>query len=135
MGVGRNVFAARARLEMQGTSMAARVVHGMYAEARHMAGSVARLVFFLCYHTATEERREARNFEASTALLSEVAYMDWRDVLAFQEVLLVCNVLQVLVDARAVEVVLSGWRASDRRVSENGSPPVVVQPRVEFLTA
>lgn len=135
MGAGHNVFAVRARLEMQGTNIAARVVHGVDAEVHHMTGSVARSIFFLCYHTASVERLAAHNFEASTALLSEVVCRDWGDELASQEVLPVCNVPQVLADARAVEAALSGWMVSDRRASENGSPSVVVQRRVEFLAA
>lgn len=94
MGAGRNVFAARARLEMQGTGMAARVVRGVYAEARHMTtGSVAQSIFVLCCHIASEEKLVVHNSEASTALLSEVVCRDWCDVLASQEVLPVCNVL------------------------------------------
>jgi hypothetical protein len=93
MGVGRNVFAARARLEMQGTNMAARVVHGVYAEAPHMTGSVARSIVVLCCHTASGERLAVHNFEASTALLYEGVCMDCCNVLAFQEGLPVCNVL------------------------------------------
>lgn len=53
--------------------------------------------------------------------------------LAFLKVLLVCSVLWVYVDARAVDVALRGWRANDQRASENGSPSAVVQRRVEFL--
>lgn len=93
MGVGRNVFAARARLEMQGTSMAARVLHGVYAEARHRTDSVARSIFFLCCHTASGERLAVHNFEANTTPLFVVVCRDWCDVLASQEVLPVCNVL------------------------------------------
>jgi hypothetical protein len=93
MGAGHNVFAARARLEMQGTNMAARVVHGVYAEVRHMTDNVDRSISFLCCHTASEERLVAHNFEASTALLFEVVCRDWCDVLASQEVQPVCNVL------------------------------------------
>lgn len=115
MGAGRSVVvAARAQLEMQGTSTAARVVHDVYAEARHMTSSVAQLSFVAhdC-HIANEEILVAHNSEASTALLILAVCMGWCDVLASQEVPLVCNVLWVLADARAVEVALSGWKVSD----------------------
>jgi hypothetical protein len=73
--------------------MAARVVHGVYAEARHRIDSVARSIFCLCCHTASGERLADHNSEASTALLSAVVCRDWCDVLASQEVLPVDNVL------------------------------------------
>lgn len=93
MGAGHNVFAARARLEMQGTSMAAYVAHDVYAEARHRTDSDARSTFCLCYHTASEERLAVHNFEANTARLPEVMCRCWCDVLASPEVLPVYNVL------------------------------------------
>lgn len=93
-GAGHNISAARAPLEMQGTSMAARVAHGVYAEVHHMTDSVAQLTFVLpCCHIANEEKLAVRNFEASRALLFLAVCMDWCDVLISQEALLVCNVL------------------------------------------
>lgn len=113
MGAGRNVFAVRARLEMQGTSMAARVMHGVYAEVRHMTNSIAQLSFVAhgC-HIANEETLVVHNSEASMALLFLAACMGWCNVLASQEVLLVCSVLKVPADARAMEA-LSGWKVGD----------------------
>jgi hypothetical protein len=74
--------------------MAARAVHGVYAEVHHMTSSVAQLSFVAHdYHIATEETLVVHNSEASTALLFLAAYMGWCDVLASQEVLLVCSVL------------------------------------------
>lgn len=140
MGAERSVSAARARPEMQGTSMAARVVRGVYVELRHMKSSVARSLFVaLCCHTVNGERLAAHNSWANRALPTWAACRGGRGVLAFREVLLVCNVRWVLGDARAVEVALRvlralrGWRANDQRASENGSPSAVVQRRVEFL--
>lgn len=134
MGAEHNVSAVRVRPETQGTSTIARVVHGAYVEFRHMEDSVARSTFVaLCCHTANGEKLAAHNSWASKALLTWVVCMGASGGLASLEVLLVCSVLWVYVDARAVEVALRGWRANDQRASENGSPSAVVQRRVEFL--
>lgn len=136
MGAEHSVSAARAQPVMQGTSMAARVVHDVYAELRHKQCSVARSVFAaLCCHIANGERLVARGSLVSKAPPTLVVCTEWCDVLAFQEVLPACSVLEVLADARAVEAALRGWTANDQRESENGSPSVVVQRRVEFLAA
>lgn len=57
MGAERSAFAVRVRQEMQGTSMAARVVHDVYAEVPHMTSSVAHAAFLHLYgHIANAER-------------------------------------------------------------------------------
>lgn len=93
MGAGRTVFAARAQLETQGTSVIARVVRGVYAEARHRTNSGAQSIFVLYCRIVNVERLVVHNSGVSMVLLSEAACMDWCGALASQEALLVCNVL------------------------------------------
>jgi hypothetical protein len=136
-GAGRNAFAARTRLEMQGTGMAAHVVvHGVYAEVHHKTSSAAHSSsVLLCGHTANGERLMVRSSGVSKMHLALVACMGGCDVQVSQEVLLVGSVLEVLDDARAVVLALDGWPASGRQMNDNGSPSVVAQRRVGFLAA
>ena len=137
MGAGRNAFAARTRLEMQGTGMAAHaVVHGVYAEVHHKTSSAAHSPsVLLCCHTANGETLMARRFGVSKVHLALVVCMGGSDVQVSQEVLLVGSVLEVLDDARAVVLALDGWPASGRQMNDNGSPSAVAQRRVGFLAA
>lgn len=94
MGAGHNASAARARLEMQGTGTAARVVRGVYAEAHHKMSSVAHLPFVhLGRRTANEEKPVVRRLEVSNVHLASVGCMGEVGGRAFQEVLLACSVL------------------------------------------
>ena len=80
MGAGHSIFAVRARLEMQGTSMAARVVHDVYAEVLHTTSNVARAAFLhLYFHIASVEKLDHSAGE-NMALLIEVAYKGQSDV-------------------------------------------------------
>jgi hypothetical protein len=94
-GAGRNAFAARIRLVMQGTGMAGHVVvHGIYAEVRHRTSSAAHSPsVLLCCHTANGEKLMVRRPGVSKVHPALVACMDGCDVQVSQEVLLVGSVL------------------------------------------
>jgi hypothetical protein len=92
-GAGHNAFAARARLEMQGTGMAAREKHGVDAEVLHMTNSADRLVSVdLGCRIVNGAIWEVRNAEENGVHRVEVVCMDWCGVLVFQEALLAYNV-------------------------------------------
>ena len=137
MGAGRNAFAARTRLGMQGTGMTAHVVvHGVYAEVHRKTSSAAHSPsVLLCGHTANGERLMARRFGVSKVHLALVVCMGGCDGQVSQEVLLVGSVLEALGDARAVVLALDGLPASGRQMNDNGSPSAVAQRRVGFLAA